>query len=53
MIACGHFLTEIESVFIPLGSLSIALAHDVNWKLHRLVCPEACCVGSSDFEEID
>jgi len=49
LIGCGHSLIDnLESILIPLGSLSIAVAHYVNWKFHRLACVENCCAKASN-----
>lgn len=37
LIAFGHFsaFSSIESILIPLGGITIAAAHLVNWRLNR------------------
>jgi hypothetical protein len=40
LIGSGHYLVEdLESLLIPLGGLSIAGAHFLNWKYSK-----SCCV---------
>jgi hypothetical protein len=40
LIGCGHYLAEdLEGLLIPLGGLSIAGAHFLNWKYNK-----SCCV---------
>ncbi|WP_256003421.1 MerC domain-containing protein [Pedobacter deserti] len=37
LIASGHFLWhEAEALLIPLGGITIAAAHYINWKLNRV-----------------
>jgi hypothetical protein len=37
LIGSGHFFVKsMEAVLVPLGGLSIAIAHYINWKLHLL-----------------
>ena len=37
LIANGHFLwQEMEAILVPLGGITIAVAHYINWKYNRV-----------------
>lgn len=39
LIATGHFLWhEMEDILIPLGGITIAIAHYANWKIIQFSC---------------
>lgn len=51
LIGSGHFFFEnLESVVIPMGGISIAAAHYINWTLHRPTCNETCCDDSGNVD---
>jgi hypothetical protein len=37
LIACGHFAFEnLEAILVPLGGISIAAAHIINWHYNKI-----------------
>lgn len=51
LIGTGHFgIDDWEPVLIPLGGLTIAAAHYINWKAHRLTCQGTSSVKPDQME---